>query len=148
MSRAFVKDSDSAPSGSLVDRFYQGLLGLSDQARTLVAKRQQQTWLTSQTEIELARRRTVDALGADSYGETFDAAADRAGVPSQSPTWWAIGDAATALAARRSLDKDQFALLVGPLSVALPWLKDAAVSDTQRARVSRSPARRGGAVEV
>jgi hypothetical protein len=26
------------------------------------------------------------------------------------------------------LDPDEFALLVGPLSVALPWLKDAAKS--------------------
>jgi hypothetical protein len=68
----------------------------------------------------------VAALGADSYREIFDAAAERAGDPPQSPTWWAVGDAATGLAARRRLDGDQFALLVGPLGVALPWLKEAA----------------------
>jgi hypothetical protein len=126
MSRAFVKDGDSAPSGSLVDRFYQGLLGLSDPARALIGKRQQQAWLTSQPRVEAARQQAVAALGADSYREIFDAAAERAGDPPQSPTWWAVGDAATGLAARRRLDTEQFGLLVGPLGVALPWLKDAA----------------------
>jgi hypothetical protein len=128
MSRAFVKDGDSAPSGSLVDRFYQGLLGLSDPARALISKREQQAWMTSQPNVEGARRQALAALGTDSYREIFDAAAERAGDSPQTPTWWAIGDAATALAARRRLDPDEFALLVGPLSVALPWLKDAAKS--------------------
>jgi hypothetical protein len=126
MSRAFVKEGDSTTGGSLVDRFYQGLLGLSDPARALVAKRQQQAWLASQPRVEAARQQAVAALGADSYGEIFNAAAERAGDPPQSPIWWAIGDAATGLAARRRLDADQFALLVGPLGVALPWLRDAA----------------------
>ena len=126
MSRAFVKEGDSTASGSLVDRFYQGLLGLTDPARALVGKRQQQAWLTAQPKVEAAREQALAALGADSYREIFDAAAERAGDPPQSPTWWAVGDAATGLAARRRLDPDQFALLVGPLGVALPWLKDAA----------------------
>ena len=126
MSRAFVKEGDSTTSGSLVDRFYQGLLDLSDPARALVGKRQQQAWITSQPNIEAARNQALAALGAESYREIFDAAAERAGDPPQSPTWWAVGDAATGLAARRRLDADQFALLVGPLGVALPWLKDAA----------------------
>jgi hypothetical protein len=126
MSRAFVKEGDSTASGSLVDRFYQGLLGLSDPARALVGKRQEQAWLTSQPTIEAARLEARTALGADSYREIFDAAAERAGDPPQSPTWWAAGDAATALAARRRLGSDQFAVLVGPLGVALPWLKTAA----------------------
>ena len=126
MSRAFVKDGDSATSGSLVDRFYQGLLGLSDPARALISKRQQQAWSSSQPNVEAARRHALAALGNDSYREIFDAAAERAGDPPQSPTWWAVGDAATALAARRRLDAEQFGLLVGPLGVALPWLKDAA----------------------
>jgi len=125
MSRAFVKDGDSATSGSLVDRFYQGLLGLSDPARALISKRQQQAWSSSQPTVEAARRQALAALGDDSYREIFDAAAERAGDPPQSPTWWAVGDAATALAARRRLDAEQFGLLVGPLGVALPWLKDA-----------------------
>ena len=128
MSRAFVKDGDSAPSGSLVDRFYQGLLGLSDPARALIGKRQQQAWLASQPSVEAARQQAVAALGADSYREIFHAAAERAGDPPQSPTWWAVGDAATGLAARRRLDAEQFVLLVGPLGIALPWLKDAASS--------------------
>jgi len=126
MSRAFVKDGDSATSGSLVDRFYQGLLGLSDPARALISKRQQQAWSSSQPNVEASRRQASAALGGDSYREIFDAAAERAGDPPQSPTWWAVGDAATALAARRRLDAEQFGLLVGPLGVALPWLKDAA----------------------
>jgi hypothetical protein len=126
MSRAFVKDSDSGPSESPVDRFYQGLLGLSDPARALISKRQQQAWATSQPQVEQARAQARAALGPDSYREIFGAAAERAGDPAQTPTWWAIGDAATALAARRSLDPDQFGVLVGPLGVALPWLKDAA----------------------
>ena len=126
MSRAFVKEGDSTASGSLVDRFYQGLLGLTDPARALVGKRQQQAWLTAQPKVEAAREQALAALGADSYREIFDAAAERAGDPPQSPTWWAVGDAATGLAARRRLDPDQFALLVGPLGVALPCLKDAA----------------------
>jgi hypothetical protein len=124
MSRAFVKEGDSAASGSLVDRFYQGLLGLSDPARVLVGKRQQQAWLTSRAGIEAARHDARTALGADSYREVFGAAAERAGDP-QSPTWWAAGDAATAIAARRRLTLEQFLLLVAPLSIALPWLKDA-----------------------
>jgi hypothetical protein len=126
MSRAFVKEGDSTASGSLVDRFYQGLLGLSDPARALIAKRQQQAWLASQPSIEAARREALAALGSDSYGEIFEAAAERAGDAAQSPTWWAAGDAATGLAARRRLTPEQFAVLVGPLGVALPWLKDAA----------------------
>ena len=126
MSRAFVKEGDSTTGGSLVDRFYQGLLDLSDPARALIARRQQQAWLTSQPTVEAARREALAALGADSYREIFDAAAERAGDPPQSPTWWAVGDAATALAARRHLESDQFAVLVGPLGVALPWLKEAA----------------------
>jgi hypothetical protein len=126
MSRAFVKEGDSTTSGSLVDRFYQGLLGLSDPARALISKRQQQAWLTSQPAIEAARLDAETALGADSYREIFESAAERAGDAPQSPTWWAAGDAAIALAARRRLGSDQFAVLVGPLSVALPWLKDAA----------------------
>ena len=126
MSRAFVKEGDSAASGSLVDRFYQGLLGLSDPARVLVGKRQQQAWLTSQPAIEAARREALEVLGADSYREIFESAAERAGDSAQGPAWWATGDAATALAARRRLGSEQFGLLVGPLAVALPWLKDSA----------------------
>jgi len=126
MSRAFVKEGDSAASGSLVDRFYQGLLGLSDPARVLIAKRQQQTWLTSQPAIEAARLEARAALGVDSYREIFEAAAERAGDPPQSPTWWASGDAATGLASRRRLTSEQYLTLVGPIAVALPWLKDAA----------------------
>lgn len=126
MSRAFVKEGDSAASGSLVDRFYQGLLGLSDPARALIGKRQQQAWLTSQPAIEAARLDAQAALGADSYREIFEAAAERAGDPPQGPTWWAAGDAATGLASRRRLTPEQFLTLVSPLSVALPWLKDAA----------------------
>jgi hypothetical protein len=126
MSRAFVKEGDSAASGSLVDRFYQGLLGLSDPAKILIGKRQQQAWLSSRAIIEAARRDAGAALGADSYREVFEAAAERAGDPPQGPTWWAAGDAATAIAARRRLTSEQFLVLVAPLSVALPWLRDAA----------------------
>src|SRR6202165_3346803 len=126
MRRAFVKEADSKTSRSLVERFYQELVDLSDPARTLVGKRQQQAWSTSQQKLEAARHQALVALGAESYREIFDAAAERAGDPQQSPTWWAVGDAATGLAARRHLDSDQFAVLVGPLGVALPWLKDAA----------------------
>src|SRR4030081_1039641 len=97
LSRAFVKDGDSTTSGSLVDRFYQGLLGLSEPARILVGKRQQQAWLTSKASIEAARRAARGGRGADPYREIFEAAAERAGDPPQSPTWWAAGDAATAL---------------------------------------------------
>ena len=125
MSRAFVKEGDGAASGSVTDRFYQGLLGLNDPARALIAKRQQQAWSQASELIEQAREAARDALGADSYREFFEAAAGRAGDPAQSPTWWAIGDAASALAARRRLDPEQYAALVGPLGVALPWLKDA-----------------------
>ena len=125
MSRAFVKEGDGAVSGSLTDRFYQGVLGLSDSARELIARRQQQAWLTARDQIEQARQQARAALGADSYRQIFEAAAQRAGDPAQSPTWWAVGDAATALAARRRLGSEEFALLVGPLGVALPWLKNA-----------------------
>jgi len=125
VSRAFVKEGDGAASGSVTDRFYQGLLGLNDPARALIAKRQQQAWSQASELIEQAREAARDALGADSYREFFEAAAGRAGDPAQSPTWWAIGDAASALAARRRLDPEQYAVLVGPLGVALPWLKDA-----------------------
>src|SRR5207237_10760060 len=98
MSRAFVKDGDSATSGSLVDRFYQGLLGLSDPARALISKRQQQAWSSSQGNVEAARRQALAALGGDSYREIFDPAAGRAGHPPQRPTWPAACDAATARA--------------------------------------------------
>src|SRR5438270_10021511 len=101
MSRAFVKEGDSTASGSLVDRFYQGLLGLSDPARALVAKRQQQAWLASRPAVESARLEARTVLGPDSYQEIFESAAERAGDQPQSPAWWAVGDAAIALAARR-----------------------------------------------
>src|ERR1700687_2995599 len=113
MSRAFVKEGDSTASGSLVDRFYQGLLDLSDPARALVGKWQQKAWLTSQPEVEAARRKALASLGADSYREIFDAAAERAGDSPQSPTWWAVRDAATALAAPPHLQPDEYALLGG-----------------------------------
>jgi hypothetical protein len=125
VSRAFVKEGDGAASGSATDRFYQGVLGLSDAARALIAKRQQEALLRAPGDVEKARDHAREALGADSYREIFDAAAGRAGDPPQTPTWWAIGDAAIALAARRRLGPDQYAVLVGPLAVALPWLKDA-----------------------
>ena len=124
MSRAFVKEGDGSATGSVTDRFYQGLLGLSDPARALIARRLHEAQLRDPDRIEQARRLTRDALG-DSYDEIFAAAAERGGDPPQSPTWWAIGDAAVALAARRRLGPEQFALLVGPLAVALPWLKEA-----------------------
>ena len=126
MSRAFVKESDSEAGGSLVDRFYQGLLGLSDPAKALIGRRQQQAWLTSRSAIEAARRGALAALGGDAYKEIFEGAAQRGGDPPESPVWWAAGDASTAVAARRRLTSEQFLLLVGPLSVALPWLKAAA----------------------
>jgi hypothetical protein len=126
MSRAFVKEGDSAASGSLVDRFYQGLLGLSEPAKSLIGKRQQQAWLSAKPSIEAARRDAEAALGADSYKEIFDSAAERTGDPPSGPLWWAAGDAATAIAARRRLTSGAFMLLIGPLSTALPWLKDAA----------------------
>ncbi|TMD82532.1 MAG: hypothetical protein E6I74_08170 [Chloroflexi bacterium] len=126
MSRAFVKEGDGAVSGSAIDRFYQGVLGLSDSARALIAKRQQQAWLQASDQVERAREAARSALGVDSYREILEAAAERAGDPPQSPTWWATGDAATGLATRRRLTPEQFLTLVAPLSVALPWLKDAA----------------------
>jgi hypothetical protein len=126
MSRAFVKEGDSTASGSLVDSFYQGLLGLSDPAKALIGRRQQQAWLISKASIEAARFDAQATLGADSYREIFESAAERTGDPPQSPTWWAAGDAATGLASRRRLTPAQFLALVAPLSVALPWLKDAA----------------------
>jgi hypothetical protein len=125
VSRAFVKEGDGAATGSVTDRFYQGLLGLSDPARALIARRQQEAWLRERDRIVQARGLARDALGKEAYGEIFAAAAERAGDPPQSPTWWAIGDAATALAGRKRLSQEVFATLVGPLGVALPWLKEA-----------------------
>src|SRR3979409_1508863 len=126
MSRAFVKEGDSAAVGSRGDRLYQGLLWPGHPARSLIGKRQQQAWLASRPAIEAARRDAQAALGADSYREVFEAAAERTGDLPQGPTWWAGGDAATAIAARRRLSSEQFLVLVAPLSVALPWLKGAA----------------------
>src|SRR5438876_12416435 len=91
MSRAFVKESDSATSGSLVDRFYQGLLGLSDPARALIGKRQQQAWLQASDQIEQARQAAREALGPESYRKIFETAPNGAGDPPQSPPWWARG---------------------------------------------------------
>jgi hypothetical protein len=109
----------------VTDRFYQGLLGLNDAARALIARRQADAWLRESDRIQLARDSAQNVLGADSYREIFDAAAERAGDSPQSPTWWAIGDAATAIAGRKRLSQEAFATLVGPLGVAFPWLKDA-----------------------
>jgi hypothetical protein len=125
VSRAFVKEGDGAASGSVTDRFYQGVIGLSDPARALIARRQQAASTRSADLVAHARQQARDVLGADGYREVFEAAAARAGDPTESPTWWAIGDAAVALAARRRLGPDHYAVLVGPLAVALPWLKDA-----------------------
>jgi hypothetical protein len=124
MSRAFTKENDDRASGSVVDRFYQGVLGLSDPARELIGRRHQAAWLASSHDIENARRAALEALGKASYQQIFDSAAQRANVEMKSPTWWAIGDAAVGIASRRRLTPQQFTVLVGPLSVALPWLKD------------------------
>lgn len=125
MSRAFVKEGDGSATGSVTDRFYQGLLGLSDPARALIARRQQEAQLRDRDRIAKARELARETLGGASYRELFEAAATRVGDAPQSPTWWAIGDAATALAARKRIGREAFATLVGPLGVALPWLKDA-----------------------
>lgn len=125
MSRAFTKENDDRASGSVVDRFYQGVLGLSDPARNLIARRQQEAWLQRRAEIEDARHAAQQALGEGSYREIFDSATQRSGDAVNSPTWWAVGDAAVGLASRRRLEPGRYALLVSPLSVALPWLKDA-----------------------
>lgn len=126
MSRAFTKENDDRASGSVVDRFYQGVLGLSDPARELIARRQQQAWGEKRNAVEDARRAAEQVLGAGPFREAFESATQRAGDTANSPTWWAIGDAAVAVASRRRLDADQFSCLVGPMSVALPWLKDVA----------------------
>ena len=126
MSRAFTKEDDDRASGSVVDRFYQGVLGLSDPARDLIGRRQQAAWQNASADIEAARHAALRALGDDSYREAFDSATQRAGDAPESPTWWAIGDAAVGVASRRRLEADQYLRLVGPLSVALPWLKEVA----------------------
>ena len=126
MSRAFTKENDDRASGSVVDRFYQGVLGLSDPARDLIARRQLEAWSSRKVDITTAREAAKTALGESSYRDAFDSATQRAGDPANSATWWAIGDAAVALASRRRLDEAQFLSLVGPLSVAMPWLRDVA----------------------
>jgi len=125
MSRAFVKEGDSGRERIPGRSVLQGLLGLSDPARTLIAKRQQQAWLTSRLAIEAARRDAETTLGDDSYREIFDSAAERAGDQPQGPTWWAAGDARRPSPRADALRPEQFLALVAPLSVALPWLKDA-----------------------
>lgn len=126
MSRAFTKENDDRASGSVVDRFYQGVLGLSDPARDLIGRRQEAAWSEHSNEIEAARHAARDALGEDSYRQIFDSATQRAGDAPNTPTWWAIGDAAVAISSRRRLDGDQFSTLVAPLAVAMPWLREAA----------------------
>ena len=125
MSRAFTKENDDRASGSVVDRFYQELLGLSDPARDLIGRRQHEAWQAHRSEIEGARRAAEQALGNEAFRQTFDSATQRAGDAPQSATWWAIGDAAVAVAARRKLGEGEYLALVAPLSVALPWLKQA-----------------------
>lgn len=126
MSRAFTKENDDRASGSVVDRFYQGVLGLSDPARDLIARRQSQAWAGRHAEIEVARHAAQQALGQQGYREAFEGAAQRAGDPVNSPIWWAIGDAAVAVASRRRLTSEQLQTLVAPLSVAMPWLREMA----------------------
>lgn len=126
MSRAFTKENDDRASGSVVDRFYQDVLNLSDPARDLIARRQQEGWSAKRQAIEQAREAALQALGEASYREVFDSATQRAGDALRTPTWWAIGDAAVGIASRRRLAPDQFAVLVAPLSVAMPWLRNAA----------------------
>ena len=126
MSRAFTKENDDRAAGSVVDRFYQGVLNLSDPARDLIRRRQEGAWLEHRDEIEAARQAAVEALGQESYRETFESATQGAGDAPRSPTWWAIGDAAVGIASRRRLTADQYRLLIAPLSVAMPWLREAA----------------------
>jgi hypothetical protein len=134
LSRAFTKENDDRATGSVVDRFYQAILGLSDQARDLVGRRQQRELSDHRPEVEAARDAALAVLGNDSYRETFDFATQRAGGTPNSPTWWAIGDAAVAIAARRRLNGHEYQLLIGPLAVALPWLREGVyLSDAARA---------------
>lgn len=128
MSRAFTKENDDRAGGSVVDRFYQDVLGLSDPARDLIGRRQKAAWSDHRNEIEAARQAALDALGQPSYREAFESATQRAGDEPESPTWWAIGDAAVGVTSRRRLTAEQFSTLVAPLAVAMPWLRDAATS--------------------
>jgi hypothetical protein len=135
VSRAFTKESDDRATGSVVDRFYQAILGLSDQARDLVGRRQQKAWSDRRQEVEAARRAALLALGDETYREVFDSATQQAGDAPQSRTWWAVGDAAVGIAARRRLSPDQFQLLISPLAVAMPWLREAVyLPDAARAK--------------
>jgi hypothetical protein len=51
MSRAFVNEGHSTTSGSLVDRFYRGLLGLSDPAKALYPGVSATSWGSSWLEL-------------------------------------------------------------------------------------------------
>jgi hypothetical protein len=122
MTSAWTKEGDPAARGTPTDRFYQGVLGLSDSARELVGRRYERERLAGNDRIEDARRAARDELGAERFREIFEAAAERVEDQQQGPAWWAVGDAAIALACRKQLRPDQFRVLVTPLSVALPWL--------------------------
>jgi hypothetical protein len=125
MTRAWTKESDAAVGGSAADRLYQGILGLSDNAWKLIGRSYERQWATHDVQLLEARQVAMQALGEQRFQTVFSAAAERTSDTAEGPKWWAAGDAAVAVVARRHLEPEQYQVLVQPLAIALPWLKTA-----------------------
>ncbi|HYM49459.1 MAG TPA: hypothetical protein VET65_02690 [Candidatus Limnocylindrales bacterium] len=125
MTRAWTREGEGDTGGSVVDRFYQGILGLGDEAWRLIGRTYERQELSHGPQIEAARRAAQDELGPERFQTVFSAGAERSKDRAQGPAWRAAGDAAVGVTARRHLEPEQYQLLVRPLAVALPWLKSA-----------------------
>jgi hypothetical protein len=124
MTRAWTREGDGDTGGSVADRFYQGVLGLGDHAWSVVGRSYERQAAGEGRQLEAAREAAKAALG-DRFQTVFSAAAERSKDRPQGPAWWAAGDAAIGVTARRHLPPEQYQLLIRPLAVALPWLRTA-----------------------
>lgn len=128
MTSAWTKEADPSFEGSVADRFWQGLLGLSDGDWPRIVTEYERQRSMAATEVLAARLAAEDLLGTERYADAFESGSSKAPGPDDGAARLAAGDAAVAVTARRRLPAEHYRVLVAPLAIRLPWLKVAAGS--------------------
>lgn len=123
MTSAWTKEADPSFEGSVVDRFWQGLLSLGETDWPRVEAEYERRKASAPTEIMAARRAAEALMGSVRYADAFDSGSSQAPGPEDGAARWAAGDAAVAVSARRRLSPEHYQTLVAPLATRMPWLK-------------------------
>jgi hypothetical protein len=123
MTSAWTKEADPSFEGSIVDRFWQGLMGLGETDWPVVQAEYERQKASHAAEMMAARRAAEALMGSVRYADIFDSGSSQAPGPGDGAASWAAGDAAVAVSARRRLPAEHYRTLVAPLASRLPWLK-------------------------